>query len=244
MTCNSSSLHKSLLTLVFLLGCLVSSCKAEEQLLLALIVRITVWYLWYLQPCISQKEPVCTLWVCMGQIYSLLFQCMLVHPCGTEQLSQIWSCCFHLQQWCSPCQLFSLHPLLCCVLCGPLTLFQGATCILRDRLHRTWGTLHTAGLCFVWKTQTFLLKRPCLKLGRCCPCHSGTLNITNEIRPFFSFIKEHVGMSQFSTLGENSPFIEMDLYAYSQKVIVLLGFMCHASVLIVDYSHHFAFHQK
>lgn len=51
-------------------------------------------------------------------------------------------------------------------------------------------------------------------------------------------------MSQFSTLGENSPFIEMDLYAYSQKVIVLLGFMCHASVLIVDYSHHFAFHQK
>lgn len=51
-------------------------------------------------------------------------------------------------------------------------------------------------------------------------------------------------MSQFSTLGENSPFTEKDLYAYSQKVIVLPGFMCHASVLIVDYSPYFAFHQK
>lgn len=51
-------------------------------------------------------------------------------------------------------------------------------------------------------------------------------------------------MSQFSTLGEGAPFAEMDLYACSQKVIVLVGFIYHPLVLIVDYSHHFAFHQK
>lgn len=51
-------------------------------------------------------------------------------------------------------------------------------------------------------------------------------------------------MLRFSSLGENSSFVAINLCACSQKAIVLLGFMCHASVLIVDYSHHFAFHQK
>lgn len=51
-------------------------------------------------------------------------------------------------------------------------------------------------------------------------------------------------MSQVSTLDENSPYIKMDLYACAQQVSVLLGFMCHASVLIVGNSHHITFHQE
>lgn len=51
-------------------------------------------------------------------------------------------------------------------------------------------------------------------------------------------------MSQVSTLNENSPYIKMDWYAYAQQVSVLLRFMCHASVLIVGYSHHITFHQE
>lgn len=74
----------------------------------------------------------------------------------------------------------------------------------------------------------------------CCACHSGTLNVSNETL----FIKECVGMSQASTLDENSPYIEMNSYAYAHQVSVLLGFMCHASVLIVGYSHHITLHQE
>lgn len=51
-------------------------------------------------------------------------------------------------------------------------------------------------------------------------------------------------MSQASTLDENSPYIEMNSYAYAHQVSVLLGFMCHASVLIVGYSHHITLHQE
>lgn len=36
----------------------------------------------------------------------------------------------------------------------------------------------------------------------------------------------------------------MNLYAYAQQVSVLLGFMCHTSVLIVGYSHPITFHQE